>query len=247
MPLWIRCMYQSSQKNSGYIIESPDFLDLFLSSDASICSTILFPPLRNSDHVFVSVFTDFPLNTKWDAPFHRLAYDYSHADWDSLRDHLRDVPCEAIFKLSTSATASEFCEWIQVGINVYIPHCKYQINPHSSPWFSTAGAAGIVHRNHLFRLFGTNIESKGKFRQASNCYKSVFETAKLAYANKTNESITSHKLGSQDFWQIVIVLSAKLNLLYFKTFLRTLILMTLVSLYPFSLLELIWMYLALFC
>ena len=26
-------------------------LNLFLSSDASICSTIAFPPLRNSDHV----------------------------------------------------------------------------------------------------------------------------------------------------------------------------------------------------
>ena len=27
------------------------------------------------------------------------------------------------------------------------------------------------------------------------------ETAKLAYANKTNKSITSQKLGSRDFWQ----------------------------------------------
>ena len=30
----------------------------------------------------------------------------------------------------------------------------------------------------------------------------VLEAAKLAYANKTKESITSKKLGSQDFWQI---------------------------------------------
>ena len=30
----------------------------------------------------------------------------------------------------------------------------------------------------------------------------VLEAAKLAYANKTKESITSQKLGSQDFWQI---------------------------------------------
>ena len=29
-----------------------------------------------------------------------------------------------------------------------------------------------------------------------------FETAKLAYANKTNESITFQKLGSCDFWRI---------------------------------------------
>ena len=34
---------------------SPALLDLFISSDASICSTMAFPPLRNSDNVLVSV------------------------------------------------------------------------------------------------------------------------------------------------------------------------------------------------
>ena len=45
-------------------------------------------------------------------------------------------------------------------------------------------------------------ESKVKFRQASDCFKRVLEAAKLEYANKTKESITSQKLGSCDFWQI---------------------------------------------
>ena len=39
---------------------SPALLDLFLSSDASICSTMAFPPLGNFDHVAVSVSIDFP-------------------------------------------------------------------------------------------------------------------------------------------------------------------------------------------
>ena len=45
-------------------------------------------------------------------------------------------------------------------------------------------------------------DSKVKFRQASNGCKRVLEIAKLAYANKTKKSITSHKLGSCDFWRI---------------------------------------------
>ena len=145
-----------------------------------------FSPLGNSDHV-VSVSSDFPINSKWDAPFHRIAYDYSCADWDGLRDHLRDVPWEDIFKLSASAAASEFCEWVQVGIDVYIPHHRYQVKPHSSPWFSAAFAVAIVHRNHFFCLYQQNksSESKVKFRQASNHCKRVLETAKLAYATKT--------------------------------------------------------------
>ena len=53
-----------------------------------------------------------------------MAYDHSRADWDGLRDHLRDVPWEDIFKLSASAAATEFSEWVQFGIDVYIAHRK---------------------------------------------------------------------------------------------------------------------------
>ena len=47
-------------------------------------------------------------------------------------------------------------ESVQAGIDVYIPHRKYQVKPHSSPWFS-----------------------------AGNRCKRVLEAAKLAYTTKT--------------------------------------------------------------
>ena len=59
-----------------------------------------FSPLGNSDHVVVSVSIDFPSNSQRDALF----------QWDGLRDHLRDVPWEDVFKPGASAAASEFCE-----------------------------------------------------------------------------------------------------------------------------------------
>ena len=61
-------------------------LDLFVSSDPSIYSTEPFPPLRNSDHVFVSVLSYFRSNSKVD----RTAYEYS---WAS--------PKISIFQLAT--------------------------------------------------------------------------------------------------------------------------------------------------
>ena len=96
---------------------SPALLDFF-SFDASICSLMAFLPLGNSDHVVVSVSIDFQTNSKRDAPFHRVACDYSRVDGDGPLDHLRDVPWEDNFKLSASA-ASELCEWVQLGIDVY--------------------------------------------------------------------------------------------------------------------------------
>ena len=165
-----------------------------------------FPLFGNSEHVVFSVSIDFPSKSERDAPFYVIAYDYSRADWDGLHDHSKDVPWEDIFKLSTSDAASEFCEWVQVGIDVYIPHRKYQVKPHSSPWFSAACAAAIVHRNHFFCLYQRekSSDSKVMFRQSSNRCKRVLEVAKLAYANKTKQSITSQELCSRDFWQMAI-------------------------------------------
>ena len=119
----------------------------------------------------------------------------------------------------------------------------------------------MVHRNHFFHLYKQNksSESKVKFRQASNRCKRVLEAAKFAYATKITESITSQKLGSRDFWRIAnsvlnkgksaipplfngpeccLLHLTKQNYLL-KTFPGTQILMTLVSLYLFSLLKLI--------
>ena len=118
----------------------------------------------------------------------------------------------------------------------------------------------VSYRNRFsFYQMNKFSESKVKFRQASDCFKRVLEAAKLEYANKTKESISSQKLGSQDFWQIAnsVLNNGLLYLLYsmaqrccllhlitqnclLKTFLKTLISMIQVSLYLFSLLELIW-------
>ena len=130
-----------------------------------------------------------------DAPVHWIAYFCS--DWGSLHDHLRDVSWEDVFRLSASAAVSEFCKWVQVGIDAYISHRKYQVKPHSSSWLSAACAATTVRRNHFFHFYQQikSSESKAKFMYARNCCKRVLKAAKLAYDNKTKESITSQKLG----------------------------------------------------
>ena len=129
---------------------------------------------------------------------------------------MRDIPWEDIFKLTASAAASEFCEWVQVGIDVYIPHRKYQVKPHSSPWFSAAYAAAIVHKNHFFRLYQQNkfSEPKVKFRQTSNHCKRVLEAVKLAYMLIKQKSLSlSRNLALRTYGKL-LVFSTKINLLY---------------------------------
>ena len=116
---------------------------------------------------------------------------------------MRDVPWEVIFKLGASAAGSEFCEWVQVGIHVYIPHTKYMVKPHSSLWFSASCAAAIVHRNDFFHLYqkDKSSDSKVEFMKANNSSKRVLEAANLHILIKQG-AITSQKPGCHDFWQI---------------------------------------------
>ena len=194
---------------------SPALLDFFLSSDASVSSTMAFPPLGNSDHVVVSVSIDLLSYSQRDAPFHCIAYDYSRADWNGLCDHLRDVPWEHIFKLSASAAASEFCEWVQVGIDVYIPHQKYQVKPHSSPWFSAACAAAIVHRNDFFRLYQKDKSSESKVKFRLEIVAEVFlKLPNLHMLIKQKHPSFHRNLALGTFGELPMVFSTKVNLLY---------------------------------
>ena len=71
-------------------------------------------------------------------------------------------PWEDIFKFGASASSREFCEWVQVRIDVCVPHRKYQVKPHSYPWFSAACTAAIVYRNQFFHLYQKDKSSDDK-------------------------------------------------------------------------------------
>ena len=59
------------------------------------------------------------------------------------------ISLNSVLKLLLLVNFGIGIDW-KVGIDVYIPHRRYQVKPHSLPWFSAACAATIVHRNHFF-------------------------------------------------------------------------------------------------
>ena len=85
---------------------SPALLDLFISSDISICPTMAY-------YVDVSVYIDFPSNSQRDALFHHIAYDYSRTDWDGLYDCLGDVPWAISLSLVLLLLLVNFVNWFR--------------------------------------------------------------------------------------------------------------------------------------
>ena len=156
------------------------------------------------------------------------------------------IPLKNILKLSASAAASELCELVEVALDVYIPHHQYQVKPHSCLWFSAAFAAAIVQRNHFSRFPSLQ---KG-FLKLPNLHMLIKQNSPSLSRNLTLETFGKLPMidkGKSASTQYILYLTAqKCCLLHMikqncllKTFLKTLILMTQVSLYLFFLLELI--------
>ena len=105
---WLTCLLESLTVNLIFLL---------------FWTTMTFSPLGNSDHVVVSVSFDFLLNSKWDARFHHIAYDYSCADWDGLHNHLKNLLWEDIFKLSLLLVPVNFLSWFRLEL-MYISVIK---------------------------------------------------------------------------------------------------------------------------
>ena len=138
---------------------------------------------------------------------------------------------------------------------------KSQLKPDSSACFSAGCAAAIVHRNHFFvctKRINLLFLKKSSDRLVI-VTKGFLKLPNLIMLIKQKSSLLPKNLALRTSGELLIVFSTKLNLLYFlystarrycllhlikqhfllKTFLRILILMTQVSLYLFSLLQLI--------
>ena len=84
---------------SYYDSQSLSLLNLVISSEASICSSMASPPFGNSDHIVILVLIIFSSNSQLYGLLHRIPYDCSCADWDDCCGHLRNVPWDCILVL----------------------------------------------------------------------------------------------------------------------------------------------------
>ena len=180
-------------------------LDLFLPSNSNICKTSTSGSLGNSDHSVVNVVTDFNTLSSRDPPIHRKLYSYHRGDRDNFRDLIRDLPLDYIFRLDAEQCAEKILSSLQVGIDAFIPSRKYQVKPHSTPWFSPAIAAAISHRNHFYHRYQrcSSDGNRSLFTRARNsCKKMIEEEAKRSYQNQVHDRLVSESVGFCDFWCI---------------------------------------------
>ena len=60
----------------------------------------------------------------------------------------------------SASAASEFYDWVQVEIDVYISYCKYQVKPHLSPWFHLSPSDKVkLFAENFFKNFNLDDSS----------------------------------------------------------------------------------------
>ena len=183
--------------DTGYL------LDLFLTSTPECFSHKVSSPLGSSDHCVITV-THKQTSSTPSAPFHRTLYQFAKADWCGFRTFLSQVAEKHILSNDVHKSAQELAEWLQVGMEAYIPHRTYQVKPRSQPWFTPECAAAICQRNHFFHRYrrDSTTNNLNLFRAARRHCKETLHQARSRYASYVRDSITNQKLGSKDFWRI---------------------------------------------
>ena len=80
----------------------------------------------------------------------------------------------AVFDLKAESCAMEILSWLQAGIDAFVPLLKQS----------------------------NSVENKRLFAYARNNCKRIIHDAKSKYQDRIHNRLTSHKVGSRDFWRI---------------------------------------------
>ena len=157
------------------------------------------------------------------------------------------------YRLSTSTVALKFCEWVLVVTDVNIPNRKYQVKLHRFSSFSAACAASTIHKKHSFVY--TNRTNVLYLRPSSDrlviVIKGSFKLPNFLTLIKQRCLSPPGNVALANVGELQKVFSTKVNLLFLlystvpkhcflhlikqkcflKSFLKTLILVTQLSLY----------------
>ncbi|MPC80046.1 hypothetical protein E2C01_074610 [Portunus trituberculatus] len=181
--------------------DTPNILDLFLTSNPSAYAVTLSSPLGSSDHNLISVSWPFSPMPPQDPPKPRYLWRFASASWGNLRRYYADFPwndyCFCI--RNPSLCAERITEVIVSGIKAYIPHYFSQPKPFK-PCIACSRAIRdreVAHKRYL----SLPSPSHTLYISAQNHAKSVLQLSKRSFINRKCQNL-SNSNSPRDFWHL---------------------------------------------
>ena len=184
--------------------DTPNILDLFLTSNPSAYTVKLSSPLGSSDHNLISVSCPVSPVVSQDPPRPRCLWHFASAKWDDLRQYYADFPWnDYCFRdRDPSLCAERITGVIVSGMEAYIPHSFS--NPKSSkPWFNAACSRAVRDREeaHKRRHNHPSPQTHELYISARNQAKSVLQLAKNSSIHRKCQNL-SQSNSPRDFWHL---------------------------------------------
>ena len=189
--------------------DSPNILDLFLTTNPTAYSVKLFSPLGSSDHNLISSTCPIAPVRPVDPPKKRRLWHFREANWEALRQYFSDFPWNDYCFRGREPTvcASRITEIILSGMEAYIPF-SYPLTNAKKPWFNHACSNAIRDKERAFNRYRRQPtpDSHHAYICARNRAKSILRSAKNTFIrNKCSELSNSNS--SRSFWHLAKNLS----------------------------------------
>lgn len=94
--------------------------------------------------------------------------------------------------------------WIKAGIKSFVLSRGYKVNSCSPPLSPAVWSFAIAHSKYFFRLYRSDKSDSNTclFVLARNMYKPVLNEAKLIFAERMKQHITSRQFDSKYYWRL---------------------------------------------
>ena len=184
--------------------DTPNILDLFLTTNPSAYSVKLFSPLGSSDHNLISVTCPIAPVPSRDPPKRRCFWHFNSAKWEDLRQYYSDFPWNdyCFHVKDPSLCAERITEVIVSGMEAYIPHTFS--NPKArQPWFNSACSHAVRDREVAHKRYRKHPspETHALYISARNHAKSLLQLTKNSFIHRKCQNL-SESNSSRDFWHL---------------------------------------------
>ena len=199
--------------------DTPNILDIFLTSNPSAFSVKLSSPLGSSDHNLISISCSITPVLPQDPPKWRCFRHFNLAKWEELRQYysyfLWDDYCFHV--RDPSLCAERITEVIASGMELYIPHI-FSNNKAKKPWFNSARFRAVKDRGAAHKPYRSHqsAETHALYTSSHNHAKSFLQITKNLFINRKCQNLFDSN-SSRDFCHLANSISSNFTLSSFTS------------------------------
>ena len=161
---------QLPNRISDCLGDTPNIIDLFLTSNPSAYSVNLSFPLGSSDHNLISVTCSITPVQPQNPPKRTCFWHFNSAKWEDLKQYYSDFSWDdyCFHVKDLSLCAERITEVIISGMELYIPH-SFSNTKVKMPWFNSGCSRAVNDREVAHKWYRSHSSAETHALYISAC------------------------------------------------------------------------------